>query len=204
MDYRQAAQEIRDTVDMDTIVGLYGYRPKRGVMPCPFHGEKNPSLRIYPNRGGWHCFGCGRGGSVIDFVQEHEGCSFRVAVRAIDNALKLGLFDDHEDAEKAQNERRIQEWLDDFVASINAYCDAVIRTIDGRQRMRMDMVRVLEEKAWNDRQSVTADEWMMILTWSDEDQYDEYRKSRAEEFKEEVAAWRRRRRRAGSVSSRKK
>ena len=66
-----AAQVIRDSVTMDQILSLYGYRPKHGFICCPFHGEKAPSLKIYKDTGGWHCYGCERGGSVIDFVMEH-------------------------------------------------------------------------------------------------------------------------------------
>ena len=200
MDYRQAAQEIRDTVDMETILGLYGYRTRHGVMPCPFHGERNPSLKVYAGTGGWHCFGCGRGGSVIDFVQEQEGCDFRTAVRSIDVALRLGLFDEKEDADEARRQQRIQQWLDDFTAAVNAYCDALIRQIEGEQKTRLIMVRLLEEKRDTDKRSVTADEWTEILRWKFDDEYDEYRKEKIGEFKEEVAAWRRKRRKARSAS----
>ena len=200
MDYRQAAQEIRDRVQMEDILSLYGYRAKRGTMPCPFHGERNPSLRIYPGNGGWHCFGCGRGGSVIDFVQEQEGCDFRTAVRAIDSALRLGLFDSRENADEARKQERIQQWLDDFVDAVNAYCDALVRQIEGEQMTRLVMVRILEEKRDTDKQSVTADEWTEILRWKFDDEYDEYRKEKIAELKEEVASWRRMRRRARSAS----
>ena len=196
MNVKQAAQAIRDQVPMDRILSLYGYTPKRGVMPCPFHGEKNPSLKIYPKTGGWHCFGCGRGGSVIDFVMEHEGCNFPTAVRAIDEAFRLGLMDPEEDAMEAREEQRRQEWLDDFMTAVNAYLDTLAETIERRQKTRLIMVRLLESKRDKDVRSVTADEWDEILAWKDEDQYDEYRKTRIEEFREEVAAWRRKARRA--------
>jgi len=196
LNVKQAAQEIRDQVPMDRILSMYGYTPKRGVMPCPFHGEKNPSLKIYPKNGGWHCFGCGRGGSVIDFVMEHEGCNFPTAVRAIDEAFRLGLMDPEEDAMEAREEQRRQEWLDDFMTAVNAYLDTLAETIERRQKTRLIMVRLLESKRDKDVRSVTAEEWDEILAWKDEDQYDEYRKTRIEEFREEVAAWRRKARRA--------
>lgn len=182
---------------MDDIVSLYGYRPKHGVMPCPFHGERNPSLKIYKDAGGWHCFGCGRGGSVIDFVMEHENCKFQTAVRAIDAAMHLGLMDPTENALEATDEKRKQEWLDRFAGAVNAYLDELIRTIEAEQKTRLIMVRLLETKRENDIQSVTASEWTEILRWKDEDQYDEYRKTMIDEFREEVAAWRRKARRTG-------
>ena len=196
MNVKQAAQTIRDAVTMDRILSLYGYDAKRGVMPCPFHGEKNPSLKIYPKTGGWHCFGCGRGGSVIDFVMEHEGCNFPTAVRAIDSALRLNLMDPDEDAMEAMEEQRRQEWLDDFMTAVNAYLDTLSETIERRQKTRLIMVRLLESKRDKDVRSVTAEEWDEILSWKDEDQYDEYRKDRIEDFRKEVAAWRRKARRA--------
>ena len=196
MNVKTAAQAIRDTVEMKSILDLYGYQTKRNVMPCPFHGERNPSLRIYPKTGGWHCFGCGKGGSVIDFVMEHERCSFGTAVIAIDKALSLGLIDPDEDAMSAREEQRKQQWLDDFVNAVNAYLDTLKETIEKQQKTRLIMVRLLEGKRDDDVQSVTAGEWDELLKWKDDDQYDEYRKERIEEFRGEVAKWRRKARRA--------
>ena len=46
---------------------------------CPIHQDKNPSLTVYPDSQSWHCFGCGRGGDVIDFIQGIENTDFRGA-----------------------------------------------------------------------------------------------------------------------------
>ena len=194
-----AAQAIRDTVTMDQILDLYGYQAKHGFMCCPFHGEKAPSLKIYKGNGGWHCFGCGKGGSVIDFVMQQENCNFRTAVSAIDKALHLGLMDPRSDAFTEREDKRQQEWLDRVVEAVNSYCETLISTIERQQKTNLVMVRILEEKRDTDIQSVTADEWTEILKWKDEDQYAEYRKDRIREFMEEVAAWRRKARRATSA-----
>lgn len=47
---------------------------------CPFHDDKTPSLSVDPQKNIWHCFGCQKGGSSIDFVMEKEGLSFKEAV----------------------------------------------------------------------------------------------------------------------------
>lgn len=201
MDVKQAAQTIRDSVPMAEILQLYGYKTKHGFMVCPFHGDHDASLKVYPDTGGWHCFGCERGGSVIDFVMEHENCNFRTAVAAIDRALHMGLLDPFEDAMKADDEKRIQDWLDDFVKAVDGYLDTLIDTIERGQQTRLAMVRVLEDKRDRDKQQLTADEWTLIGSWSEEDQYDEDRKGRIESFREEVKAWRRTKRRAKSASS---
>lgn len=196
MNIKTAAQVIRDSVDMEQILALYGYMTKHGFMCCPFHGEKEPSLKVYRGSKGWHCFGCERGGSVIDFVMEHEQCNFQTAVRAIDQALRLGLTDPHEHPAEARDQQRIQHALDEFVSAVYAYADLHIRKIELDQKIRLDMVKLLEEKRDRDIRSVTVDEWTEILKWQDEEQYDEYRKEMFEAFKEVVAAWRRKARRA--------
>lgn len=48
---------------------------------CPIHGEKTPSFMVSPAKNIWHCFGCGRGGNVIDFIIEKKGLSFIEAVK---------------------------------------------------------------------------------------------------------------------------
>ena len=47
---------------------------------CPFHEDKSPSFKIYPNSNRFVCFGCGARGSPIDFVMRYKNCSFKEAV----------------------------------------------------------------------------------------------------------------------------
>lgn len=87
------AEIIRRAVTMKDICAHYGLRPNgAGFAKCPFHsGDREPSLKIYPNNRGWHCFGCGKGGSVIDFVEEMCGAGFSEAVKIINDTFRLGL-----------------------------------------------------------------------------------------------------------------
>jgi len=54
---------------------------------CPFHEDKNPSLSIDPVKNVWHCFGCQKGGSIIDFVMEKEGIPFKEAVNRLHSGI---------------------------------------------------------------------------------------------------------------------
>lgn len=50
---------------------------------CPFHQEKTPSFTVNPERGGYKCFGCGAGGTAINFLMEHDRMEFVEAVEAL-------------------------------------------------------------------------------------------------------------------------
>jgi DNA primase len=56
---------------------------------CPFHSEKTPSFHVDPDKGFFHCFGCGKGGDVFKFIEEHEKLAFPEAVRML--AQKFGM-----------------------------------------------------------------------------------------------------------------
>jgi DNA primase len=50
---------------------------------CPFHEDREPSLKVTPAKNLWHCFGCGAGGGPIDWVMRKQGVSFRHAVELL-------------------------------------------------------------------------------------------------------------------------
>ena len=181
---------------MDQILQIYGYRTRKGFMCCPFHGEKAPSLKVYKNTGGWHCFGCERGGSVIDFVMAHENCNFNTAVRAIDHALHMGLMDPHEDPEDVRKQQRMQKALDDFVEAVYAYCDVLIKIAERQQEKDYKKLKDLEELQYGHAEKLTADDYTFLMTWKENSQYVDWQIEQLNDFKEEVAAWRRKARRA--------
>lgn len=50
---------------------------------CPFHNEDKPSFSVVPDKGFYHCFGCGAHGDAIDFVSEYEGVDFKAAIKIV-------------------------------------------------------------------------------------------------------------------------
>ena len=89
-----AAADIKQTLTMQEVVERYGFTPDRsGYIQCPFHaGDNHGSLKVYSGTSGWHCFGCGAGGSVIDFTMKLYEISFRQAILRLDMDFNLGLF----------------------------------------------------------------------------------------------------------------
>ena len=65
--------DIKEQLSILTILNHYRLTPGRHEMiPCPFHEEKTPSLKIYPGTNTFHCFGCGTAGDQIEFIQRME------------------------------------------------------------------------------------------------------------------------------------
>ena len=89
MDY---ANEIKSMVSMPELMERYGFSLNRsGFCKCPFHSEKSASFKAYPGQRGYHCFGCGAHGSVIDFVMLYFGLSFKDALSKINEDFSIGL-----------------------------------------------------------------------------------------------------------------
>ena len=74
---------------------------------CPFHGEKTASFSVAPDKGIYYCFGCHKGGGVINFQMEVEGLSYPDAVRALAKRVGMEVPED----EQYQSRYRQQERL---------------------------------------------------------------------------------------------
>ena len=86
------AETIKEQINIQQVLSRYGYETNRaGFINCPFHDEKTPSLRIYPDSNSFYCFGCNVGGDVIGFVMHLFHIDFSQAIVRIDNDFNIGL-----------------------------------------------------------------------------------------------------------------
>ena len=86
------ADRVKQQADIVRVIGEYVRLKKTGqnfTGLCPFHQEKTPSFAVHPTKQIYHCFGCGKGGDVFQFVMELEKSTFPEAVRTI--AEKCGI-----------------------------------------------------------------------------------------------------------------
>src|SRR5262244_778 len=99
MQYSQALlDDIRAAVDIVDLVGRFVNLRKAGSHwkgLCPFHAEKTPSFTVNPQKGIFHCFGCGVGGDAFGFVMRQDRLSFPEAVRALAKTTGIALPDEH-------------------------------------------------------------------------------------------------------------
>lgn len=107
------AADIRRMLTAQQVAEFYGFQVGRsGFMKCPFHqGDHTASLKLYDGEGGFHCFGCGAHGSVVDFVMRLFDLNFRQAVLRINSDFHLGLTTNKPDraARSAALEARREE-----------------------------------------------------------------------------------------------
>src|SRR5205814_1893453 len=82
---------------------------------CPFHNEKTPSFWVSPDKQFYHCFGCGKHGTVLGFLMEHDHMAFPEAVEEL--ATRLGLQVPHEGGVDA-SARRADEPLFELMARV--------------------------------------------------------------------------------------
>jgi DNA primase catalytic core len=89
----ETIEHIKRTVDLVALVQAKGIALKKNGKShmglCPFHADKNPSLSITPSKNLWQCFGCGKAGDVIRFVELFDQVDFKEAVKRLsDNGFK--------------------------------------------------------------------------------------------------------------------
>ena len=110
---KDSIERVRDAVDMAGLVGAKTDLRRVGSRwtgLCPFHDERTPSFSVDPDRGLYHCFGCGVGGDAIRFVQETEALDFPEAVEALGERYGVRL-EREEDDPAAERRRRRKERL---------------------------------------------------------------------------------------------
>ncbi len=89
---RETVARILDAAQIADVVGDFVTLKRQGsdfVACCPFHNEKTPSFHVSPAKGIYKCFGCGKSGTAVGFVMEHEGMSYPEALRYL--AKKYGI-----------------------------------------------------------------------------------------------------------------
>ena len=93
---------------------------------CPFHNEKTPSFWVSPDKQFYHCFGCGKHGTALGFLMDHDHLAFLEAVEEL--ATRLGLEVPHEGGGGDSATRRVDEPLYELMARVaRFYAEALER-----------------------------------------------------------------------------
>jgi DNA primase len=88
----ETINQIKERADITRVIGEYVPLKRVGKNYkglCPFHTEKTPSFIVSPDKGIYHCFGCGAGGNVFSFIMQFKGLTFPEAVRYLGDRVGI-------------------------------------------------------------------------------------------------------------------
>lgn len=111
---KETVDLILNTVRIEDIVGDFVTLKRRGanyVACCPFHQEKTPSFYVSPSKGIYKCFGCGKSGSAVGFLIEHEHSSYVEALRYIAKRYNIEVVEEEESPEVLASRQRSESLL---------------------------------------------------------------------------------------------
>lgn len=113
-------EQIKARVSIIEVVSRYVALSRKGDRfwgLCPFHDEKTPSFSVLPEKGFFHCFGCGKSGSMFDFIMEMEHLSFPEAIRNLAQEASIELEEETESERRKRSETEILRDLYEKIAS---------------------------------------------------------------------------------------
>lgn len=111
---RETVERILDAAKIEEVVGDFVTLRRRGsnyIACCPFHNEKTPSFSVSPSKGIFKCFGCGKGGNVVNFVMEHENLNWADAMKFLARRYHIEVVEKEETAEDIAARNRTESLL---------------------------------------------------------------------------------------------
>jgi len=132
---RLTVDKIMDAANIVDVVGEFVNLRKAGVNYkglCPFHDDKTPSFMVSPAKNICHCFACGKGGTPVSFLMEHEQITYPEALRWLAKKYNIEIeereLSDEERREQSERESMfiVNEWAKDY------FHDILNNDIDGQ------------------------------------------------------------------------
>ena len=111
---QETVNRILDAAQIVDVVGDFVTLKKRGANHqacCPFHNEKTPSFVVSPSKGIYKCFGCGKSGTAVGFVMEHENLSYTEALKYLAKKYHIEVVEKEESAEEIAQRQRNESLL---------------------------------------------------------------------------------------------
>ena len=106
---QETVNRILDAAQITDVVGDFVSLKRQGadyVACCPFHDEKTPSFHVSPAKGIYKCFGCGKSGTAIGFVMEHESITYVEALKFLARKYGIEVVEKEETAEEIAAKQR--------------------------------------------------------------------------------------------------
>ena len=132
---KETVDKILDAADIVDVVSDFVHLRRRGsnyVGLCPFHNEKTPSFSVSRSKGICKCFSCGKGGSPVNFIMEHEQMSYYEALKYLAKKYNIEVTEREltNEEKQAQSERENMLLVNDF--ALKNFEDNLFNTDEGR------------------------------------------------------------------------
>lgn len=111
---QETVDRILDLAQIEDVVGDFVTLKRAGATYkacCPFHNEKTPSFVVSPSKGIYKCFGCGKSGTAVGFVMEHESMTYVEALRYLARKYNVEIIEKEESAEDIAKRQRNESLL---------------------------------------------------------------------------------------------
>ncbi|MXZ74464.1 MAG: DNA primase [Gemmatimonadetes bacterium] len=192
----ELVNSIRSQADIVDVVSDYVTLRRSGknyMGLCPFHDEKTPSFSVNPERQIFHCFGCGKGGSVFTFLMEHENVTFVEAVHHIARRLHITIPEtqgEREAGSEAESLARVTRFAARFFHDrlLNSDRESVVRQYAERRGLSEETIKSFglgyAPDSWNDLLSAAREkgigaDWLVkagLAKTGEQRTYDAFRK----------------------------
>ncbi|MBR6677568.1 MAG: DNA primase, partial [Oscillospiraceae bacterium] len=154
--------ELTSRNDIVDVVGSYVQLTKKGgnlFGLCPFHNEKTGSFSVSPDKQIYHCFGCKKGGGVVNFIMEIENLSFHDAVRFLAKRVNMEVPEEQFDHAAKQRQRL----LDLNRSAARFYYEMLQRPEGRRVQEYIDSRSISKATAVNFGLGASLEEWDALI-----------------------------------------
>lgn len=111
---QDTVNRILDAAQIVDVIGDFLTLKKRGanhIACCPFHNEKTPSFSVSSSKGIYKCFGCGKSGTAVGFVMEHENLSYVEALKYLARKYNIEVVEKEESADDIARRQKNESLL---------------------------------------------------------------------------------------------
>ena len=139
--------EIIYANDIVDIVSKYVKLKRSGstlVGLCPFHNEKTPSFHVDGDKQLFHCFGCGEGGSVIQFVEKMENLDFVETIKLLADRAKISLPEDNDSSSEIYDKK--QRFYKMNADAARFFFNCLTKTPEGKDALSYLVKRSMSKK----------------------------------------------------------
>lgn len=150
-------RKVKEAVNMQQVAEYFGLRVNRkGWCVCPFHADKKPSLKIYPDGKGFYCFSCGAGGDPIKFAARYRGVGNYEAAKELAAAFQVPIQEP-----VTYRERREAKLARKRRAEIAAFQKRAKMYLTAYRGLLCEAVRNKDEHFWEGLGSLTYVEYLL-------------------------------------------